>query len=190
MKSKLLLIACKKYIKDDKNGILLLILQLDKDYKNKFEKFYDTKNFEVYCFCPILEIEDDKYILENNKIPINDTEYFFVGGFDLDRREGLIKLYKIIYDDKIANIEIEYIQDIILEKRIEKSINDFKLVNQVNKEKKDFEIFKGFKGPISCIIQSTKGILITCYDGNVYLFSAPNIKLLLQNEKNYNNLLA
>ena len=241
--SKLLLVACKKYVKNDKNGILLLKLQFDKANNKKSEKFYDTKNFEVYCFCPLLEI-DNKYILENNKKELNDTEFFFVGGFDLDRREGLIKLYKVIYNDDIEKIEIKYIQDIIIEKNTGKKVSlahnekkdsenkeNKELVSQAKKEKKDLEsskefidskkfynqisngkndlesskgnkdsneldnqtnidlvCFKGFKGPISCIIQSSSGgILVTCYDGNVYLFSPPKIKSL-KNE-NYDIIL-
>ena len=225
--SKLLLIACKKYVKNDKNnknGILLLRLQLIKNNYKKSEKFYDTKNFEVYCFCPLLEI-DNKYILENNKKQIKDTEYFFVGGFDLNRREGLIKLYKVIYNDDIEKIEIEYIQDIIIEKNTGKKVTQVKnekkelesykgfidnedFVNQASNGKKDLVnskgykdrkkldsqtnndlvCFKGFKGPISCIIQSsTGGILATCYDGNVYLFSPPKIKSL--NNENYDDIL-
>ena len=247
--SKLLLIACKKYVKNDKNnknGILLLRLQLIKNNNKKSEKFYDTKNFEVYCFCPLLEI-DNKYFLEKNKKQIKDTEYFFVGGFDLNRREGLIKLYKVIYNDDIEKIEIKYIQDIIIEKNTGKKVSlahnekkdsenkenkeNKELVSQAKKEKKDLEsskefidskkffnqvsngkndlesskgnkdsneldnqtnidlvCFKGFKGPISCIIQSSSGgILVTCYDGNVYLFSPPKIKSL--NNENYDVLL-
>ena len=182
--SKLLLAACKKYSKGD-NGILLIILQFIKknnDIKRYF-KFYDTKNFEVYCFCPIFvkgnkenkeiknkKIENDE--IENNEIENEkififadydqkyETEYFLVGGFDLNKNEGLIKLYKVIYSSEIEKTEIEYIQDIILEK---------------NKGKYDLECFKGFKGPISCIIQSSETeILVTCYDGNVYLFSEPD----------------
>jgi len=167
-KNILLLCACKKYIKDDKNGILLLQLHLEKDNNNKiFEKFYDTKNFEVYCFCPISEIKN-KYVLDKNDEPqINETEYFFVGGFDLDKKEGLIKLYKVIYDDEIEKIEIEYILDIIIEKK---------------NGKEDSKCFKGFKGPISCIIQSSSlgEILVTCYDGNIYLFTEPNFDFLNQ----------
>ena len=41
-------------------------------------------------------------------------DIFFVGGFDLDKNKGLIKLYKVIYNDEIEKIEIEYIQDIIV----------------------------------------------------------------------------
>ena len=172
--SKLLLCACKKYIKDDKNGILLLKLKMDKNGKETIPVFYDTKNFEVYCFCPILEIVETEDILNenNDKVQINDTEYFFVGGFDLNKREGLIKLYKVIYNDKIEKIEIEYIQDIIVGRKIS---ND------------DTECFKRFKGPISCMIQSSKGgIFITCYDGSVYLFSKPDIDSLIK--ENYNIL--
>ena len=161
---KLLLFACKKYRKGDKNGILLLKLQLYIDSKKKFEKFYDTKNYEVYCFCPILEIKNEYSLKKSDKSQANETGYFFVGGFDINKNEGVIKLYKVIYDNEIEKIEIEYIQDII-----------------VGKKKEDPNSFKGFKGPISCIIQSSTGeILITCYDGNVYLFSEPRLDILKQ----------
>ena len=113
---KLLLFAWKKYIKDDKNGILLLLLklQLDNFSGKKFEKFYDTKNFEIYCFCPLLDIKNKELLGNNDKTQAIETGYFFVGGFDLDKNKGLIKLYKVIYNDEIEKIEIEYIQDIIV----------------------------------------------------------------------------
>ena len=152
--SKLLFAACKKYFKDDKNGILLVKLKINSnDIKTEYQKFYDTKNFEVYCFCPILKIDKKEMLNPAQKI---DTGYFLVGGFDLDKEQGLIKLYKVIYYDEIEKIEIEYIHDIIM----------------VKKEGKNYlEFFKGFKGPINCIIQSSQGeILVTCNDGNVYSF--------------------
>ena len=53
---KVLLCACKKYIKNQKNGILLVNIN-EKDSSQNEAKisyiFYNTKNFEVYCFCPI-----------------------------------------------------------------------------------------------------------------------------------------
>ena len=153
---KILLVACKKYLKNDKNGILLLKLELDNDKGKKFEKFYDTKNFEVYCFCPIFKIENQNILENNDKAKAKETEYFLVGGFSLDKREGLIKLYKVIYDDEIEKIEIKFIRDIIIEKKIRNKYS------------------KCFKGPISSLIQSSTGdILTTCYDGNVCLLSTP-----------------
>ena len=126
------------------------------DIKTEYQKFYDTNNFEVYCFCPLFEIEKTNML---NKVKKIETEYFLVGGFNLSKNEGIIKLYKVKYNIEIEKIEIEFIQDIIIEKK---------------EGKKDSECFKGFKGPISCIIQSSQGkILVTCYDGNVYLFSEP-----------------
>jgi len=58
-----------KNIKDDKNGILLLLLklQLDNFSGKKFEKFYDNKNFEVYCFCPLLDIKNKELLGNNDK---------------------------------------------------------------------------------------------------------------------------
>ena len=151
---KILLCACKKYLKDQKNGILLINFELEY-YEKTSNYFYDTGNFEVYCFCPILFIQDSEYILVTEK-NIYDTEYFLVGGFNKEKQKGIIKLYKIIYKENILETQIEYIQDI-----------DFDYNNN----------FKGFKGPITDIIQSKNdgNILVSCMDGNVYLFSPPNI---------------
>ena len=76
----------------------------------------------------------------------------------------VIKLYKVNYGIKDNETTIEYIEDIII------------------KDKR----FKGFKGPISCITQSSKDgkILVSCWDGNVYLFDKPNIDYYLNYEKN------
>ena len=35
-----------------------------------------------------------------------------VGGYDNHKREGLIKLYEIIYNEDIEKIELKYVQDI------------------------------------------------------------------------------
>ena len=106
-------------------------------------------------------------ILGNNKV--EDSEYFLVGGYEIKKYQGIIKLFKIIYGENNNN-KIEYIQDIIFEK---------------NKKKN----FKSFKGPISSIIQSTEtgNILITCWDGNVYLMSYPYIEYFLKLDKKLKN---
>ena len=77
---------------------------------------------------------------------------------DLIKKEN--KEWLIICDEKLS---IEFIQDI-------------KLFN------KDF---KGFNGPISCIIQSKEdgNLLITCWDGNVYLVEKPNIRFYLKQDE-------
>jgi len=159
--NKLLLAACKKYIQGEKkNEILLIELQYNKD-KNEIKtskKFYDTKNFEVFCFCPLFNIENKK-ILKKDNAQIFESEYFLVGGFDTAKGEGLIKLYKVIYSDKINNTEIELIQDNIIEK----------MEGQNNSE-----LFKS-KKPITCIEQTSEGEILVVYNKNVYLFSAPKI---------------
>ena len=167
---KILICACKKYAKDQKNGILLVNPQLG-DNKNIENPFYEIENFEVYCFCPILIVENKNSNFENideeyrKNITIKDTDYFFVGGFDLDKREGLIKLYKIVYGSKAWETKIEFIQDIII---------------QENENEK----FEDFDGAITCIIQSKISgyILVTCYNGNVYLFTPPNMDLFTKKE--------
>ena len=147
---RVLLCACKKYKKEQKNGILLVNPKLNHD--QEMEKFfYETDDFEVYCFCPI----------SDNKM--KDTDYFFVGGFDPLKKEGAIKLFKIIYGATAKGTKIEFKQDIIFEYN---------------------EKFEGFGGPISSIIQSkaTGNVLVTCYDGNVYLFTPPNIDYYLEED--------
>ena len=160
--NKILLCACKKYKDEQKNGILLVTLDLKKNLEVLSKKFYESKNFEVYCFCPISKfynIKDIKVIEKKNNKMI-ETEYFLVGGFNLDSMKGVIKLYKIKYNNQeFKNTEIEYIKDI----EIKSNIGGNK--------------FDEFRGKITCIIQSrySGNILVTCSDGNVFLFTFPNI---------------
>ena len=167
--NKILLCACKKYFGDQKNGIYLANPQLE-DEQGINNPFYDTGNFEVFCFCPILIVNPDNFILDNgNEKKIIDTEYFFVGGFNLDKKEGEIKLFKVIYSEKASDNKIEFVQDIEFERN---------------------EEFSGFEGAISCIIQTKIGnngnILISCYNGTLYLLTIPNLDYYL-NTKNKNN---
>ena len=56
-----MLCACKQYLKNQKNGILVVNIEIEKNNKdiNFNHIFYETGNFEVYCFCPILKIEKE-----------------------------------------------------------------------------------------------------------------------------------
>ena len=123
--------------------------------KTYYHKFYHTNNFEVYCFCPISIFNNIKIIIQSNK---KESDYFLVGGFDIKKKKGMIRLYKIIYAKEYDKTKIEYIQDII------------------SKNKK----YK-FNGPISCITQSNIDgkIIITCWDGNIYLFDYQDISKYL-----------
>ena len=91
IKNRILLFACKKYIKGQKNGILLLYNMDNLSQWKKIDSyFYNTDNFEPYCICPLL-INESKYVLEasaNEK----KVDYFLVGGFDIKRKQGMIKL--------------------------------------------------------------------------------------------------
>ena len=163
-KNKILLCACKSYLKTQDNGILIINANLGENQKMEVP-FYKTDNFEVNCFCPISIITnknkdynniDDEY---KKNIQIEDTDFFFVGGYDLEKREGIIKLYKIIFGEKTINTKIEFLQDIETD---------------------------SIDSPINCIIQSkiSGNILVTSYNGNIYLFTKPNINFYL-NEKNF-----
>ena len=74
---------------------------------------------------------------------IIETEFILVGGFDKNKREGLIKLYKVIYNQDHKKIKVKYIIDVDIDKYIS---------NNKNENQK----FKGFRGAISCISQSKK----------------------------------
>lgn len=160
--NKILLCACKKYIKYQKNGILIINFNLKEEMIKS--SFLETEQLEVYCFCQIFILDkDSNYILEDN-IKTIGTEYFLVGGFDQKKKKGVIKLFKIIYNDKYFETKIEYIQDIQIVKNGE---------------------FKGFKGPVNDIIQLKKkcNILVSCMDGKIYLFKPPNIDYFLFYDK-------
>jgi hypothetical protein len=69
-KNKVLLCACKKYIKNQKNGILVVNFEGSKNI-NHF--FHETNNFEVYCICPIFLFKRGKILDEN---PRKMTNFF------------------------------------------------------------------------------------------------------------------
>ncbi len=212
--NKIFLTANKKYYEGQKNGILMVISKFDSSNKINI-KFEDTGNFEVYCFCPIFKIDKDKNknepILseEIHKIDGIKTNYFFVGGFDQDSRQGLIKLYKANFNENVEETTIEFIQDIKIEEEIENIYNDELEANKMEENKgssyerpnaeritqdkqningvisimKKNNYFISFDGPVTSIIQSstTGNILATCLDGKIYLLTPPNIDYYLNN---------
>ena len=175
--NKIIICACKKYIKGQKNGLFLINYIFD-DINNNLKivntKFYKTENFEPYCFCPLSLYIQKQEVLENT-YDIKETNYFLVGGFNNKKGKGIIKLYKSIYNNENKNIEIKYIKDINLENE-----NEIILLKEEKKVKPDF------KGPISCISQSKQNgkILIAFLIGNIWLFSSPNIDCISLIEKN------
>ena len=148
---KLIICACKKYLSSQKNGILLAALDLDNN--QIYSKFYQTTTFEVYCFCQIISNNnnnDNNNIISVNNIDKVYTKFILVGGFAPYNRK-LIKLYKINFNENIEKCEMEFIRNIIIQKKGD---------------------FKGFKGAIKSITQSRENgnILISCVDKNAYLF--------------------
>ena len=95
---KILLCACKRYIKGQKNGILALNYNIN-DNNEIFEKdFYEPKDFKTFCFCQV-SFSKRQNILNSNS-EMEKSNYFLVGGFDLKRRKGIIKLYNLIYNNQ------------------------------------------------------------------------------------------
>ena len=196
-----LICACKKYSNDQKNGILFINAS-----NNEFNyKFEETGDFEVYCFCQILERKSSNSNTTINNIDeeTTPTNFFLVGGFDQTRGEGLIKLYKLIDNENTKQKKIKFLQDIEfkkyaepekeveeIEEKQEKTDNtdttdmdDTLLSNTPNQCQKSIllenESFEGFNGAISSIIQSTStlNILVSCYDGKISLLSKVNLEL-------------
>jgi hypothetical protein len=126
--------------------------------------------------------------LEDLTLP---TNFFLVGGFDKRKGEGLIKLYKLIGDT--YQKEIEFLQDIEFQKyfkpekeeiisgQSQKSddVNNTTIFLNNGIDGIENEIFYGFNGAISSIIQSKSSghILASCYDGKINLFSQINLEM-------------
>jgi hypothetical protein len=215
-----LLCGCKQYKNNLRNGILLVELVYcydpnkrqflhdavagqnippfqERDTISYNEEFFDTNDFEVYCFCPISIIDKnakssiDKNIEENN-VRLSPTNYFFVGGFEKDRAEGIIKLFKLKKKSEKKeniknNLEIEFIQDIIIKEKIVKKLHKIKIYKngKFSEEERERKYqFDNFSMNISCIIQSkiTGELLIICWNGKVYLSSPPNIDFYLEDD--------
>ena len=161
---QILLCSCSPDLKNEKNGFLFVDINSKK--KEFVECFYDTKEFEPHCFCHISIVENnnsiDDVISKEENIDIKETEYFLVGGFDPMKRIGCVKLYKIAFNERNGKINIKYLLDI---------------------ETEDVDNYMGFDTDVTCISQSkiTGNLLITCLDGNVYLFKPINLQLFLKN---------
>ena len=139
-KNKILLCSCKK---NDKNGILYIYIE--KDNPKFIEHFIDTNNFEVYCFSK-LYIKVNKLFNYNNEE--NATDYILVGGFNQNKNQGSIKVYKA-EDNEITLTKNPYYDGIIKES----------------------------KSPVNNIIQNenNKKIIIGNLDGCIYLVDTPDI---------------
>ena len=159
---KILLCACKKYIRYQNNGILLVFINL----RNKeFSDIFYKTDFEPYCFSPI------SYVLKSkdNTKNVYNTNYILVGGFDPERCSSVIKLYKVKFEYNNHRTTIENKENIIIE-------------NEKNN-------FYGIKGAVTCITQNMDNgnFLITSSDGKVLNFSAVNINYFLYNDEQDKN---
>ena len=136
----LLLCACKKYNDSQKNGIIIIDTNSIEENNNLYYIIYETDDFEVSCFCPLKTKKD-------NNMQI--TNYFLAGGLDGERKQGIIKLYKVQYNEKekTDKIKIEFLQDIEIETN---------------------EKFEGFNSNIECMIQRQS-------DGKIFISSEASL---------------
>ena len=141
---KILLCACRGYKPENANGIL--IIRIDpSSLKIKIQTLFDTEDFEVSCFCTIPEGINEK------------NAYILVGGLEADKRRGMIKLYKLTYNDFNDDVKISFIQDAIEDYDRFQDDNDF-----------DGRITKIFipEG-------KEKDVIVQCFGGSCYLFTLP-----------------
>ena len=161
--NKILLCACKKYTESQKNGIIIIDTNSIGEKKELYYILHDTDDFEVSCFCP-LKIKKD------NKMQI--TNYFLAGGLDEEKKQGMIKLYKVQYNGKETNdkIKIEFLQEIGIE------------TNEKN---------ENFNSNIECMMQSQSDgkIYISSSDGNLTLFSGPNLDYYIEENQIFEELI-
>ena len=166
-KFRILLCACKKYNKGQKNGILLINPQIEEN-KDIEHPFNNTDNFEVFCFCQLLYDKGEN----NGEAKFIDTNYFLVGGYDTNLKKGKIFLYKMKYGERAYNTTIEYVQEIVI------------------KEGNDINSFDGFNASINCIKQSirTGNILVGCSNGNIYILTPPDLNYFLEKDAEEKNM--
>ena len=152
---QLVLCACKKYTESQTNGIVIIDTNIG-EKKRLINIFNDTHDFEVSCFCPLRIKKDNKMI---------PTNYFLAGGLEEEKKCGVIKLYKVQYNEKNKDkIKLEFLQDVEIETNDE---------------------FQGFNGDIVCMMQSQHNgkIFISSSDGQLALFSEPNLAYLKENQE-------
>ena len=176
--SQLLLCGCKKN-DDNKNGILLINIQSGNNIIiNHY--FQETKDLEIYCFCPILldnqTFEEYRQVLvtknyEKNNFYANEddyiyksNEYFLAGAYDIMKDKNMIELFQIRNSGN-KNIEIIDIQEIVFSPEIDEFD---KILNITQSEK-------------------SGGIFVNCPDGKVHLLRAPNIDYYLERDKKEKN---
>lgn len=172
--SQLLLCGCKK-IDDNKNGILLINIQSGNNI-NINHYFQETKELEIYCFCPILldsqtfeeyrevlitkNYEKNNFYAKEDDYIYRSNEYFLAGAYDIMKDKNMIELFQIRNGGN-KNIEIIDHQEIVFSPEID-----------------EFD-------KIICITQSEKSgaIFISCPDGKVHLLKPPNIDYYLERDK-------
>lgn len=117
-KNKILIGACTKYSSQQKNGFLIVKINLENEEKIEIKKhFEEIELFNVSCIC-ILNLNNKNNEEEENK---NGQRFLFVGGVSEEYNKGMIKLYKL--DLREYEIKIEFLQDMELDEDFEGAIS-------------------------------------------------------------------
>ena len=167
---KYLIIICGIIIAKQKNGILLIDLDIlnktDNENDDEFIKFFETENEFFYeSVCHLHNIDANSEVKNNLNITnstsniISNIEYVLIGGLDLEKREGVVKLFRIKIEEKII---LEFLNDIILY---------------------DKDSQKSFLGSVDFVEQEDDGGIKFGFYNTIYTCEKPQLDAYIKDEK-------
>ena len=167
---KYLIIICGIISAKQKNGILLIDLDIlnksDNENDDEFIKFFEAENEFFYeSVCHLHNIEANSEIKNNLNITnstsniISNIEYALIGGLDLEKREGVVKLFRIKIEEKII---LEFLNDIILY---------------------DKDSQKSFLGSVDFVEQEDDGGIKFGFYNTIYTCEKPQLDAYIKDEK-------
>ena len=167
---KYLIINCGIMSAKQKNGILLIDLDIlnksDNENDYEFIKFFETENEFFYeSVCHLHNIDANSEVKNNLNITnstsniISNIEYVLIGGLDLEKREGVVKLFRIKIEEKII---LEFLNDIILY---------------------DKDSQKSFLGSVDFVEQEDDGGIKFGFYNTIYTCEKPQLDAYIKDEK-------
>ena len=168
-KYKILLCSCKQDLNKEKNGVLIIYLDILNNKNRIKDKEYFKfiqKDFSVEYICNIKNstkelLSSNSYINSNNCIYHN---YILLGGKDDRNNKGIVKLFRFIFDGGSSKFELE----------------DLEIIDSIKN-------FNGFTGSVNYIKQnSSNEELVIGFDKLYYRFRKPNLDKYYYNN-NYDN---
>ena len=168
-KYKILLCSCKQDLNKEKNGVLIIYLDIlnnknrikDKEYFKFIQKDFSVESIYNVKNSTKELLSSNSYINSNNCIYHN---YILLGGKDDRNNKGIVKLFRFIFDGGSSKFELE----------------DLEIIDSIKN-------FNGFTGSVNYIKQnSSNEELVIGFDKLYYRFRKPNLDKYYYNN-NYDN---